>query len=128
MTTESLRIGNLVERKTNNGEHICFEKVERIEGVIYGKLQSSQCYPIKLNPDWLKKIGAKPISPMSKGFWISVTNLKAELHFEIYQNTDEIVTSIKSSFSDLILDRIRYVHDLQNLYFQLTKSELVVVP
>ena len=55
----------------------------------------------------------------------SSSNLKAELHFEVFNNTSEIVTTIKSQFSDLILDRIKYVHELQNLYFSLTKSELV---
>lgn len=69
------------------------------------------------------KFGGKPLE---NGFWISVYNLKAELHFEVFNNTSEIVTTIKSQFSDLILDRIKYVHQLQNLYFALTNIELQI--
>jgi hypothetical protein len=66
------------------------------------------------------------MSPISKDYWLPITNLKSELHFETFSNTDEIVTTLKGQFSDLILDRIRSVHDLQNLYYSLTKSELSV--
>lgn len=124
--TSELRVGNLLQRITHNGQHVSYEKVERIEGNYYGELPSSNCHSIKLNAEWLKKLGAKPMSPISKDYWLPITNLKSELHFETFSNTDEIVTTLKGQFSDLILDRIRSVHELQNLYYSLTKSELSV--
>jgi len=77
--------------------------------------------PIPLTEDWLIRFGGKPLK---NGYWISITNLRGELHFETFNHTDEIVTTIKSQFSDLILDRIKYVHTFQNLYFALTGEEL----
>lgn len=124
MNTKELRIGNLVERITHDNQHVNFEKVEKLEGAIYGELPSSHCVPIKLNSDWLIKLGAKPTTPISKTFWISISNLKAEIHFEIHGN--EIVSTIKSQFSDLILDPIKYVHQLQNLYYVLAGGELII--
>jgi hypothetical protein len=79
--------------------------------------------PILLTKDWLLKLGAKK-NQLPNGYWISVTNLKAELHFEIFDNTDEIVTTLISQSCELILDRIKYVHEYQNLYYTLTKCEL----
>ena len=78
---------------------------------------------IPLTKDRLLKMGCKP---MQNGVWTSVTNLKAELHFEIHPNTDEIVTSLQSDFGEIIFDRIKYVHEVQNLYYSLTKEELVL--
>jgi len=77
--------------------------------------------PIPLTKEWITKLGGN-LYP--DGCYLSVTNLKAELHFDFYDRTDEIVTTLKSSFSDLILDRIYFVHQLQNLYFALTGEEL----
>ena len=109
LKAKDLRIGNYVIFNTN-------EKPFQITAA--GLLEISQmegkpnpyCYePILLNIDWLMRFGGKPLE---NGYWISVTNLKAELHFETFNNTDEIITTIKSQFSDLILDRIKYVHEL----------------
>lgn len=121
LKAKDLRIGNYVVFNTNDKPFkITAEgllEVSQMEGKPH-----PYCYePILLNVDWLMRFGGKPLE---NGYWISVTNLKAELHFEVFNNTDEIVTTIKSQFSNLILDRIKYVHELQNLYFSLTKSEL----
>jgi hypothetical protein len=123
MEAKDFRIGNMVAKrlKSGNGRTIT-DKLGCQDIVRIFENTGSFIYePILLNIDWLMKFGGKPLE---NGYWISVNNLKAELHFEVFNNTDEIVTTIKSQFSDLILDRIKYVHELQNLYFSLTKSEL----
>jgi len=119
MKANELRIGNYYNQ---------FGNIHQANASIILELEnapSSQlwCKPIPLTEEWLLKFGARP---MENGFWIPVTNLKAELHFEVFDNTDEIVTTLKSQFSDLILDRIRYVHPLQNLIFALTGKELTI--
>ncbi len=82
--------------------------------------------PIPLTEEWLKKLGSRYVATDESLFWIPVSNLKAELHFEIYPNTDEIVTILKSDFGEIIFDRVFFVHELQNLYYALTKEELVL--
>lgn len=77
--------------------------------------------PIPLTEEWLIRLGAKKYRNV---IYIPVTNLKAEMHFEIYG--EEIVTTIKSQFSDLILDRIKHVHQLMNLFYALTGEELTL--
>lgn len=78
---------------------------------------------IPLTKNRLLQMGCKP---MQNGVYTSVTNLKAELHFEIHPNTDEIVTILKSDFSKVIFDRIKFIHEVQNLYYALTGEELVL--
>ena len=78
---------------------------------------------VLLTKEWLLKLGAKK-NQLPNGYWISVTNLKAEFHFETFDNTDEIVTTLISQSCELILDRVKYVHEYQNLYYALTKCEL----
>lgn len=77
--------------------------------------------PIELTEEWLKKCGFKK---NGNYYWISLANLKAELHVEIFG--EYLVFIIKSDFCDLILDPIKPVHQLQNLYFALTNKELTI--
>ena len=77
--------------------------------------------PIELTEEWLKKAGFKK---NGNYYWISLSNLKAELHVEIYGG--DLVFIIKSDFCELILDPIKSVHQLQNLYFALTNKELTI--
>ena len=130
MKKEDLRIGNLCYYKV---EDSLDERKEWNEGNVIDALDLvaiSQCEiaktksnyePIPLTAEWLKKFGAKNTIDV---YWISISNLKAEFHFEVYEK--EIVTTIKSDFCNLILDQIKYVHELQNLYYALTKDELVL--
>lgn len=92
--------------------------IESIECLPYDMVE-----PIVLTKENLIKAGAKV---MEGGVYISIPNIGAELHFEIFSNTAEIVTTIKGSFSDLILDRIYYFHQLQNLYLVLANNELII--
>ena len=121
LKAKDLRIGNYVIFNTNDKPFQITPAGLLELSQIEGKPNPYFYEPILLNVDWLMRFGGKPLE---NGYWISVSNLKAELHFEVFNYTDEIVTTLKSQFSTLILDRIKYVHELQNLYFSLTKSEL----
>lgn len=126
---KELRIGNYIQDYECEPYIFQVEELRKYVGyeiwAFYrkGSAKAKEVDPIPLTEEWLLKFGGKPLS---NGYWISVSNLKAELHFEVFKNTDEIVTTIKSSFCDLILDRIKYVHQLQNLYFALTNTELII--
>jgi hypothetical protein len=102
MKTE-LRIGNWV--KTTEGEIQIHNGWEIDEG--------NECNPIPLTEEWLERFGAKSdvVSSMfGLGNWISI-NLSNDGDFWIENITGEVVV-------------IKYVHQLQNLYFALTGEEL----
>ncbi len=132
MKANEFRIGNLLTSKTwqgvgeiegieminNHFELKIKDYIHKVDDAIYCEIK-----PIKLTAEWLLKLGAKK-NQLPNGYWISVANLKAELHFETFDNTDEIVTTLISQSCELILDSIKYVHEYQNLYYALTKCEL----
>ena len=119
MKSNDLRIGNLIDT------HCIGKETPYKIGVLdFANKTCERWTGIPLTKEWLLKLGAKKTQIC--GYWISVANLKAELHFETFDNTDEIVTTLISQSCELILDRIRFVHQLQNLYFCLTGEELTI--
>jgi hypothetical protein len=113
MKAKELRVGNYYD---DNG-------IARLvtPNVILEVFESERqcCKPIPLTKEWLLNLKAKYSGSI---YFISLTNLKAEIHFEVYPK--EIVSIIRSDFCELILDEIKYVHQLQNLFFALTGEEL----
>lgn len=126
MKTTALRLNNLVlfEGKEQYIAQINTDNTIRLKETIDSK-ESHGCYSINqvesiiLNKESFLKLG---VSECSGTLYLSITNLKSELHFEIYDS--EIITYLKGPFCDLILDPIKYVHQLQNLVFALTGEEL----
>jgi hypothetical protein len=131
-TTKELRLGNLVTEEVLGV--VSVTGIKEFSVWISGKNMTTEgalnnveyhidrynIEPIPLTEEWLLKFGAKKNYPNL--VWLPLSNLKAEIHFEIFG--DEIVTTIFSDYCDLILDRIKYVHQVQNLYFTLTGEEL----
>lgn len=115
-----LRIGNFIKYE-HLGNPVKIGAVD----IVHISDNNSNVSPIPLTEEWLVKLGAKK-NQLPNCYYISVTNLKAELHFETFSNTDEILTRIISHYSDLIFDIIKYVHQLQNLFFALTGEELTI--
>lgn len=125
ITANDLRIGNWFEvsLKSGSGKSLlrkigCQDIVRIFEGIGVFNYK-----PILLTEEILLKCGGKPLK---NGLWIPVHNLRAELHFEIFKNTDEIVTTLRSQFCELILDRIEHLHNLQNIYKELARTELII--
>ena len=125
MDARSLRISNLVLFAEDQSVFTVKEISE--EGLwVFNEdettwIEIDQFEGIPLTEGWLLKLGAKKNGIL---LWLSLTNFKAEIHFEIYGK--EIVSIIKSNFCELILDPIKSVHQLQNLYFALTGEELTI--
>jgi hypothetical protein len=122
MEAKNFRVTNLIynDRIVNAIIFIGFDSVQLITpqgNNITARLELIK--PIPLNKEWVEKLGGKTHEGTT---YISVPNLKAELHFEFFGS--EVVTTLKSQFSDLILDPIKYVHNLQNLFFALANDEL----
>lgn len=125
MKPEQLRKGNLLINQHDGSlivvtayDIYCLE-----EG-----MDSMIMQPIPISEEWLLKLGAKK---MPRGLvWISLSNLKSELHFESFIKKRgegfDVVSSIVNVQGELILDPIKYVHQLQNLYYALTGEEITI--
>ena len=118
MKVEELRIGNYVNYNKTEYRILSLSK-KSIKGLsrkwlgneLLGK--DLECYPIPLTEEWLLKFG---FDVLKKPKWC--TNGHLELH--IYKN---ISYFYKNSSPPVF---IKYVHQLQNLYFALTYKELKI--
>ena len=119
MEAKNLRIGNLIMFGDLRREITHHDITIIQECSIRNNMPPYTYSYIPLTKEWVEKLGGKTYNETT---YISVPNLKAELHFEFFGN--EVVTTLKSQFSDLILDPIKYVHNLQNLFFVLANDEL----
>lgn len=112
MKANELRIGNLVEY---------FERVTPIN-VVHLKylLESSENFkPIPLTEEWLLKFG---IYFTSEKEWYQLTFTIKGLLFETASSMEGFTYNL--CFDDMI--NIKYIHQLQNLYFALTNEELTI--
>ena len=116
MKKDELRIGNYYNQ-FGNAEKVSWSTLKTLEESTTEQLW---CKPIPLTEEWLLKFNE--VRKFGGTIYLPLMNLKAEIHFEIYGN--HIVSTVKSDFAELILDPIKHVHQLQNLYFVLTNEEL----
>lgn len=120
MEAKELRIGNLVQFESG--------AVYAVD-IIYGDhIGQAQWHPIPINEERLLKCNVKKFNDV---IYIPLTNLKAELHFTaVYDSVSRLylgmVSIIKNQFGELILDEIKYIHQLQNLVFALTGTEFII--
>lgn len=109
-----LRVGNWVN---NNEEHY------QITSATIAQLErgDSTAKPIQLTEEWLVKFGFVK-SPANNSIYLSVPELKAEVHFEDFRGA--LVCVLYWSTGSFIPNDIKYVHNIQNLYHALTGQEL----
>jgi hypothetical protein len=74
--------------------------------------------PIELTEEWLLKLGLEKI-----GIWTFSLNLVGNLDLIYYLGEKGWSIGLKS-YSDF--SNLKYVHQLQNLYFALTGEELII--
>lgn len=121
MKAEELRIGNLVLQKTSN----------EIRGVDYYDIMHgiklddprSLCEwngisPILINEEWLKRFGFKKFWEWGGVYSLTIKNQFIE--FRKPYKTGGLCAN------DQFVNKIKYVHQLQNLYFALTGKELQI--
>lgn len=77
--------------------------------------------PIPLTEEWLLKFG---FVQGEYKLWLSIPQIKSEIHFDKFRGS--LVCQIYSSTGSLIPKDIKYIHQLQNLYFALTGEELEI--
>lgn len=118
MNAKELRIGNYVYGqwnkllKQNKGERTELRIIENVN------LQSAKKYDfIKINEDWLLKLGFEKHSV--NPFWFRKKHLCISVGGKV-----ELISWDMQVFK--IDTEIKYVHQLQNLYFALTGEELKI--
>ena len=77
--------------------------------------------PISITKEWLLKLGFK-LCPSGNTHYLSIPELKSEIHFEDFRGG--LVCVVYSSTGSFIPNDIKYVHQLQNLYYSITHKEL----
>lgn len=128
MTAQELRIGNKVWYYTGEGI-----EVTTIDGCDIEIMERKKAYlekhqPIPISFDWLKSFGF--IKDTSNGnYWLNLQTHYLELMesncywYPVYAEVPELLSLPEQRVS---LNNIQYIHQLQNLYFALTETELVV--
>lgn len=109
LESTDLRIGNIILDSTKN--------TTRVETII-PQLNREQ-YGQPLNEEYMKAFGFRRVADGDGGFWY-------EKKFPV---VGELCTSSKGNYVfDIETDtlKIKYVHELQNLYHSLTKKELQI--
>ena len=131
MEAQELRIGNLVYAKTisHHKDSICSITGLTHKG-IYVKYGRGHIIPIKINPiplteEWLWKFGLT-LGYSRYGYNIPnwMFNLTAFMGIGLNGNSEWFNVYCVNGEIKQILSSIYYVHELQNLYFTLTKEEL----
>ena len=122
MKAEDFRIGNLVYYHLEDpmDERKEWDEVSPIDyddlRILTEFKDHSEYTPIPLTEEWLLKLNAKSteLSPAKNGIWI-----------ECEIDNQGCWVSI-SNGTGVVVRRIDYVHQLQNLYFALTDEELTI--
>lgn len=121
MKPNELRIGNYID--LGGGRNLWQISEDDI-------LATLNLNPILLSEEWLKKFGfekggnyfSKQINSWDSTIYIILEDLDYVIYFE-EENMDE-----RHANNYVSLCAIKYVHELQNLWFALTKNELNITP
>ncbi len=113
MKASELRIGNIVDKGTivsfyEKGIHVGFGNC----------FDFNKCNPIPLTKEWLLKFGFTFDSIGSCHLYSGETAI-------IYIDLCPLNLSIGINYEHIEINHIKYVHQLQNLYFALTGEELI---
>lgn len=125
MKVKELRIGNLVLNQW--GE---IDSVEQI-GISLVQFENGYCReddlkPIPLTEEWLLKFGFEPffgLGLVKRG--LSVDGTVAHFSFDYWRLGDQANYLENDDFVEIPIE-IKYVHQLQNLYYALTGEELTI--
>jgi len=123
VTINELRVGNLVHLIANGHENEPDLVKWIVDDFEFYENRMKDIQPIPLTEEWLKMFGANCIG--AKG-WNFISVNKADTSY-IYFNPNGIGLAIDNGTTENAIEvEIKYVHQLQNLYFALTNTELTI--
>jgi hypothetical protein len=120
MKAEELRIGNWIRYA---GQEIELTR-QKFKLSVFTLGLDELHEPIRLTEEWFVKFGFKPLNGHEFSFWLDEWECLS-LYAEPYPKSFAIGLSrgLKDIWST---GKIQYVHQLQNLYFALTGTELTI--
>ena len=137
MEAKNLRIGNFIKDRGNKVIRIDFMEYQESgystkfgQRMFLGEEEvhpmteyTDYAIPIEITDEWLEMFGANCIG--AKG-WNFISVNKADTSY-IYFNPNGIGLAIDNGTTENAIEvEIKYVHQLQNLYFALTNTELTI--
>lgn len=129
MKATELRIGNLVFGidDFNHGKKV----IDTIAVITQYRWETIKGFngiePIPLTEEWLIKFGAKKVKGIGDKYWYSIILFDEVENWNkpfIYYSPDNDYAELLDSEHEERITVIKYVHQLQNLYFALTGEEL----
>jgi hypothetical protein len=127
LSASELRLGNWI--KTPNGKPMCVKNIlensvnQKIDGDgVIGSYQLGNFEPIPLSPDILEKCGWGKSDEHEMGM-NTLTKKNDGLYFDYH------FKRFRMDFGEddrIMMPHIKYLHQLQNLYFALTGEELTI--
>ncbi len=106
---------------------IGFEAVQRFEGTPIWSPELKDLKPIPITPELLKRAGfEKSIQTFSEVNKYRIDIIKNTMFVSIWENEKKISWSLHSETGWVSNYSIKYIHQLQNLYFALTQKELEI--
>lgn len=94
---------------------------------IFDIWDSSKKYdPIQITPEWLERLGFKLVD--DSGMTLEYNKRKITILFGTQRTPPILGDVLLGDDQDTYVNHIKYVHQLQNLYFALTGTELPVKP
>lgn len=135
MKATELRIGSIIRFTPDKSEFTIDESIQELddglyEGFYIDSINICNFEPIPLTEEWLIKFGFD-INRLEVGC-LKVSSYKTyeEKELEIWNTDNGIELMINNEPNDICLffslKNIKYVHQLQNLYFALTGLELSI--
>jgi len=79
-----------------------------------------RCSPIELTEEWLLEMGFKEVNGSYRKYWYLLNSN----HFKIAFDEDGYY--LIDEAEDVIYSAFKYLHQIQNLYFALTQTELTI--
>jgi hypothetical protein len=122
MKVEELRIGNLLRDKVTKTELKVIELTEQdivtyvIDRSMFPLKDGWGIEPIPLSQEWLIKFGFDGVNSANKLIQVG------------WNGDDFIHDQMSVLFKGVFITTLKYVHQLQNLYFTLTGEELTLNP
>lgn len=122
MKATELRIGNLFQDKYTKDVFKVLELTTNSIVFDYFTVKKWKAEPIPLTEEWLLKFGFKKaplVDKYLKGYFTYDSKLK---YFTYFTDIED------GGYENIIIqkEKLKYVHQLQNLYFALTGEELIL--
>lgn len=129
MKANELRIGNWINingQYVNIGYGVIMDMHKKQKGIKNSYLDTLTFNPIPLTPEILEKCG---FTKMNNGWNMGERKSYMDVIFSLFDdNYCQGELDLRLNGSDLPMPKVKYLHQLQNLYFALTGEELTFKP